>query len=188
MPRRQPLPHLWLMTDERIGDALLCTVAQMPRGSGVIFRHYATPAKERRRLDERVRAIARRRRLVLVLAGSPREATGWRADGAHGRSRHIGTARPLIRTYPAHDPVDVRLGSSADLVLLSPVFATRSHPGAAALGPIRFGLMAQRARTLIIALGGMDARGLARLRALGAYGWAGIDALTRNESKFPLRI
>lgn len=64
--------------------------------------------------------------------------------------------------------------AGADLILLSPVFATRSHPGAPVLGPVRFGLLARQARTPIVALGGMTAK---RARALpDAYGWAAIDA------------
>jgi thiamine-phosphate pyrophosphorylase len=178
MPYRHPLPHLWLMTDERIGDALWEALARLPRGAGVIFRHYATPPAERRRIYDRVRRIARARRLVLVLAGSPRAAIGWRADGAHGRSPHRIAPRALIRTAPAHGARErfaaERMG--ADLVLLSPVFGTRSHPGSPALGPIRFGLIARGAKPRMVALGGMDAPRFRRLRPFGAYGWAAIDA------------
>ena len=59
---------------------------------------------------------------------------------------------------------------------MSPIFATRSHPGNRTLGPVRFGLLARRSKASIVALGGMDGRRARRLRALGATGWAGIDA------------
>jgi thiamine-phosphate pyrophosphorylase len=168
------------MTDERAGDGLLAALERLPRGCGVIFRHYATPPAERRRLFEAVRAVTRRRRLILILAGSPREAIGWRADGAHGRSAHARAGRPLIRTAPAHGRREAIAARRAkpDLILLSAVFATRSHPGASALGPIRFGLACPPA-SQIIALGGMNPQRFRRLRALGAYGWAAIDALMR---------
>jgi thiamine-phosphate pyrophosphorylase len=182
MARRQPLPRLWLMTDERIGDALWPALARLPLGSGVVFRHYATPVAERRRLFDAVRAITRRRRLVLVLAGSPKDAIAWRADGAHGRSRHVRAARPLIRTAPAHDRREVvtAMRTRADLILLSPIFPTRSHPGQSVLGPVRFGLSIPRfSPAAIIALGGMTARRFRRLEAFGAYGWAAMDALAR---------
>ena len=75
MPKRHHLlPRLWLMTDERLGNALLQTVLALPRGAGIVFRHYTTPPVERRRLFETVRAIARRRGLMLVLAGTPEQA------------------------------------------------------------------------------------------------------------------
>lgn len=173
MRSRQPLPRLWLMTDERMGEALWDALARLPRGSGVIFRHYLTP--DRRGLFERVRAVARRRGLVLLLAGTPREAAGWRADGAHGRSPHLRASRPLLRTAPAHDARELVL-ARAHAVLISPVFPTRSHPGARSLGPVRFGQLARRSRIPLIVLGGMNVARFGRLAPLGAYGWAGIDA------------
>jgi thiamine-phosphate pyrophosphorylase len=63
----------------------------------------------------------------------------------------------------------------ADAVLLSPAFATRSHPDARALGPVRFRLLAQHARMPVIALGGMTAR---TARRLASPRWAAIDGLS----------
>jgi thiamine-phosphate pyrophosphorylase len=80
----------------------------------------------------------------------------------------------LLRTAPAHSPPDLR--RAVDAVLLSPVFPTRSHPGAPALGPVRFGLWLRAASVSVIALGGMDAPRLRRLRGQGAHGYAAIDA------------
>lgn len=184
MAVRHPLPRLWLMTDERIGEALWPALTGLPRGSGVVFRHYATPAAERRRLFEAVRKIARRRHLLLILAGSPRQAIGWRADGAHGRSRHAGGERHLLRTAPAHDPGELiaAMRAGVDLVFVSPVFTTRSHPAQPSLGPTRFGLTIRPAVAPIIALGGMNSVRFRRLRQFGAYGWAAIDALTRDQN------
>ena len=182
MRSRQPLPRLWLMTDERMGDGLWAALARLPRGSGVIFRHYATC--DRRALFERVRTITRRRRLVLVLAGAPREAVAWRADGAHGHSPHRRAARPLLRTAPAHDARELR-AARAHAVLVSPAFATRSHAQARPLGPLRFAMLARRASLPVIALGGMDARRFRQLAPLGAYGWAGIDALAAQVVRDP---
>lgn len=177
MRPRQPLPRLWLMSDERVGERLWNALARLPHGSGIIFRHYATSPTERRALFERVRRIARKRRLVLVLAGSPRDAVAWRADGAHGRSPHVHMPRPMVRTAPAHRLSDMA-STRAHAVLISPAFATRSHPGARTLGAVRFGLLAINTEMPIIALGGMTARRFKQLRLLGASGWAAIDALS----------
>jgi len=149
MPPRQarPLPSLLLMTDERMGDALWPALERLPRGAGVVVRHYGVPAPERRALYERVRRIARRRGLLLLLAASPQQAAAWKADGVHGRSLRRAS-RPLLRSAPAHDRRELLAARHADLVLVSPVFPTRSHPGAAALGPVRLGLMLDRYRNL----------------------------------------
>lgn len=169
MPRRHPLPPCWLMTDERLGNALLPMVATLPRGSGVVFRHYATPAGERRRMFAQVRRIARARRLVLLIAG-PFLPGG---DGIHGRKALRGKG---LVTRPVHSMSERIAAERAgvDAIFVSPVFATRSHPGARALGRVRFQRMIHGARVPVIALGGMTA---ARARTLtGIAGWAAIDA------------
>ena len=171
MLRRQPLPRLWLMTDERQGDKLWTALERLPAGSGVVFRHHSLPERERRSLFEEVRTVARRRRLVLVLAGPPRLARAWRADGVHGRQ----PGRAGLRTAPAHDVQEIRAAErvGADLVFVSPAFPTRSHPGQRTLGPIRFRLLARASRVPVAALGGVNAR---RAQRLGIARWAAIDA------------
>ena len=180
MPPRH-LPALWLMTDERVGDALWPALRALPRGAGIVFRHYA--AVERRALYERVRIVARARRLVLVLAGPPRLAIAWRADGAHGPSPHVRAGRRLIRTVPCHGRVDLIAAAAADLRFVSPVFPTRSHVGVTALGRARLGMMIAGERRGLVALGGMTARRATGLRTLGVDRWAAIDALTAQKRK-----
>jgi len=166
MPARQPLPRLWLMTDERLGDRLLGIISRLPEGAGIVFRHYSLAAAERRALFDRVKQAA----LGPVLLASPVEqALAWGADGSHGR--HWGAI-----SAPAHGLAEIRAAEAAgaSLIFLSPVFATRSHPDAPVLGPATFAALASRTGLPVIALGGMNA---ARAETLsGAYGWAGIDA------------
>ena len=164
MSRRQPLPRLWLMTDERQGEDLWAALERLPKGSGLVFRHHGLAPAERRTLFARVRRVAKRRRL-LVLAGG-----GLRGDGVHG-GRGGG-----LRSASAHNLRELKTAerSGATLVFLSPAFPTRSHPDARALGPVRFGLIAAQAKVPVIALGGVDTRKARRLPHI--YGWAGIDA------------
>lgn len=170
--RHPPLPQLWLMTDERMGDRLWVALECIPAGSGVIFRHYGLPLAERRALFARVAGVARRRRLVLLRAGSVR--LGRAEAGTHGTNRR----EHGIFTRPAHSRTEAIIATraGADAVFVSPVFATRSHPSARALGPARFGLLVQGLDTAIIALGGMNARRAGALWQIGVYGWAAIDA------------
>ncbi len=171
--RHSSLPRIWLMTDERLGDALFAAIQALPRGSGIVFRHYATPAVQRRQLFDQVRRLARTRRLMVILAGPPHQAQAWRADGSHGRHRGAMTA-------PVHTLAELNAAqkAGAKLLFLSPVFATRSHPGAAPLGRLRFAVLCQKAQIPVIALGGMTAARFRQIKSLGAYGWAAIDGLT----------
>lgn len=179
MQRRHPLPRLWLMTDERQGDALWPAIDALPRGSGIVVRHHNLAGSERRDLAKKVRKAAKRRRLAVILAGTEKETIAVAADGFHRRSAHIGAAR-LIRTIAVHNPRELALAHriDADLVFLSPVYPTRSHPGGRALGRVRFGLLARRSRIPIIVLGGMTAKRARSLRGFGIYGWAAIGELT----------
>jgi thiamine-phosphate pyrophosphorylase len=173
MHRRQPLPRFWLMTDERQGDGLWRAIERLPRGAGIVFRHHSLPTAERRALFEAVKRRTRRRDFLLLLAGPPELARVWGADGSHGRGRGNG-----LRSAPAHSLREIRAAerAGADLVFLSPLFPTRTHPGGRALGRLRFAELARRTRLPVIALGGVDGSKAAGLRTLGAYGWAGIDA------------
>ena len=166
MPRRHPtLPTIWLMTDERQGTTLWDALGALPRGAGVVVRHYATP--DRAELLARVERIAKRRGLVVVGAGL--RASG----GSHGGRRRRGL---LTRSAHNRGEIVAAIRSGADAVFVSPVFVTRSHPGAGALGVVRFGLMTRGLRIPVIALGGTDVRKARRLKQLGVHGWAGIDA------------
>ena len=175
------MPSVWLVTDERVSsEALLASAARLPKGrGGILFRHYRTGPRERRALFDRVARVARRRRLVLLLAGSARLAAAWGADGWHG-PRAARAARSMLHSMAVHDARELRGAerAGADLIFLSPLFATRSHPGGRVLGRVGFAALAHRASVPVVALGGVCAGHRRILKGLGALGWAAIDGLT----------
>lgn len=173
-PRKAPLPKIWVMTDERGGDPV-AIARRVAHGTGIVFRHYATPPSERRALFTRVRQIARARRLVLLLAETPANARHWGADGAHHRSALTSAG---LRSVAVHNRRELVIAqrAKADLVFVSPVFTTTSHPGVKLLGVVRFGLLIGREWQYIIALGGMNLVTFKKLRGTNIYGWAAIGA------------
>ena len=152
-------PRIWLITDERTDTGLERAIARLPRGSGVIFRHYHLATKERAARLVQVRRLCRRFGHRLEVAGQ-----GYGPPAPHRRLAAVHDLREIGRANRC----------DAQAVLISPVFPTRSHPGAATLGRVRTLLLARRARMPAIALGGMTAR---RFGGLGVYGWAAIDGL-----------
>jgi thiamine-phosphate pyrophosphorylase len=173
--KKQTLPKVWLMTDPRLGDGLLAAVRKLPMRSGVVFRHYDLPEGERRALFRRIARICRQRGHILVLAG----LHDWNAKGVHGKPR----VRPhQILTMPVHSVNEIRQAKAlgADLMFLSPLFATRSHPGARVLGLIQFSRLAKlTGGAKVIALGGITRNKAQALTRRVAYGWAAIDAFAR---------
>ncbi|HKR17390.1 thiamine phosphate synthase [Rhizorhapis sp.] len=169
------------MTDERIPEAaLLKAIERLPKGSGVVFRHYSLPRDARRKLFGKVRALSDRRRLTLLLAGPANIARAWGADGFHSRD-HQHSRWPLLHSAPVHSLPEIRRAQAngAHLLFLSPLFTTRSHPGARPLGRPGFSQLARATRLPVIALGGVTPQKARAVGALRSYGWAAIDGLTK---------
>lgn len=182
MHRSHPLPRIWLMTDERLGQDVLRAIQALPFRSGVIFRHYATEAHKRRKLFRHVRHVCKQRGHILLLAGDERTALRWVADGHHQRGRKKGAG---IHSAPVHNAAEImRMRAHApDLLFISPLHATRSHPGARPLGLMAFNRLAALAQySKIIALGGMTRPKARMMKATVSYGWAAIDAFKYKQN------
>lgn len=186
MPRRQPgksaTPRIWLISDARNDAVLERAIARLPAGSGLIFRHYHLEPKARRARFDRLARLIRRHRGVIVLAGNVAAARRWRADGCYG-APDGGAAGRLIRLVTVHDMRELRranrgaaAANDTTRALISPVFATRTHPGDPSLGVARFAGLARLSQHPVIALGGMN-RKRARQIAAVTCSWAAIDGL-----------
>lgn len=177
MARAKTLPALWLISDARNDAALESALARLPRGSGFVFRHYHLGAAERAARFATLAAAARAHGHCVILSGSQALAQDWGADGIYGPPAALGDPCGLLRLATAHDSHEIALANSAraDGIFLSPVFPTRSHPGADCLGEARFRTLAAEAAAPVIALGGMTAQ---RASRLGWSRWAAIDGLS----------
>ncbi|MET1754223.1 thiamine phosphate synthase [Novosphingobium sp. RD2P27] len=180
------LPAIWLISDARIDERLEAALRRLPRGSGFIFRHYHLPLPERRARFRALMKISRRHGHLTVLADEAQQARRWKAQGAYGSSKRLTRGLALLRLVTAHSLKEIGDANRmrADAVLISPVFSTRTHPGAPTLGSIRYRLLAARSRVPVIALGGMNP---ARAQAIGANRWAAIESLAhRCKPLFPI--
>lgn len=170
------------MTDDTRDADWVEAVSALPRGAAVIVRHRDRRAREI--LALRLRGVALARDVKLLIADDEALAVRVCADGMHVPQRHGARAAAIKARHPqwlvtasAHDAAAMRV--SADAVILGPLFATASHPGAASLGVVRFAAIAQRGRR-VYALGGVDAASVRRLAALTICGIALIGGWTRS--------
>jgi thiamine-phosphate pyrophosphorylase len=187
---------LILMTDSvRLRDPDAAVLALAP-GSAVILREHTRPRLAV--LARHVSPLCRARRIRVLVAGDWRLAREVGADGLHlsetairrGSGRWRRMRRPdWIVTAAAHSPTAIRLAArlGVDAVLLSPVFATASHPGAQTVGPVRFARWTQESPVPVYALGGIDACHARRLRVSGAAGFAAIAGLMSSVNLSPRR-
>jgi thiamine-phosphate pyrophosphorylase len=121
--------------------------------------------------------IARAAGHLVILSDSPVKAEQWKADGIYGPASKMPRGQGLLKLATAHDAKEIVAAdrAGADAIFLSPVFATRSHPNAKALGPVRFRMLANKAKAPVIALGGMTTETAKRL---DWPRWGAIDGLS----------
>jgi len=153
--RQSDIPSEWLILDGRSGD-ILQIVRKLPRRTGVLVLHHELGGGARRELMRLLKRVGRMRSLMIV-------------DEAGPSAARVHNLKELRRAMIARTP----------LILLSPMFPTRSHPEWEAMPRMRAAALARLARRRAIALGGMDHRRFRSIRKLGFVGWAGIDAWVR---------
>lgn len=154
MRDRQTMPERWLIA-RSCAPELLAAARKLPRGCGILVLKGVCPKCERR-----LRTIAARRGLLVT-------------------REQRGTARRV------HDLAELRSALLARnrQILLSPLYATQSHPDWVPIPRMRAAAFARLAGRSLVALGGMNERRFAKLRPLGFAGWAGISRWTGPRRK-----
>ena len=123
---------------------------------------------------------------IAVINGDGRLAEELGA-GMHLPSRELMAvkSRPDVEWCSAscHDAVELERAEKLglDFVLLGPVSATPSHPGAATLGWKRFADLIQDYSLPVFAIGGMHAAYLEEARRHGAHGVAMVRGAWEQE-------
>lgn len=149
---------------------------------GVLFRDKDLPDAEAVDQAIALRDATSARGAVFFVAERPALARRVGADGLH-----LGEAAMAPEPHAwdgalsvaAHDAGGLdRAGRvGARFALLSPLFATRSHPQARPLGPERFAELAAGSPVPVLALGGIVPANAVEATAAGAAGVACIDAI-----------
>jgi thiamine-phosphate pyrophosphorylase len=173
-------PRALFVTDPVRTADILAIAARLPRGFGIVWRHFG--AADRLESGRRLARLCRRRGLVLLVSADPALAARIGAHGVHWPEARLKghRLRPagMIETAAAHAPRAIhraaRLG--IDAAIVSAVFPSRSPSAGKPLGPIRFRQMARTASIPVYALGGLNAANAARAMAHAA-GWAAIDGV-----------
>lgn len=176
MAQDQSVPDIWLLSDDRNDAVLEEAIGRLPPGSGFVFRHYHLDADARAVRFAQILPLLRHAGHWAIVSGGFRTAEKWGADGVYGGLGAIAPAE-LRWIATAHNEAEIADANEygACAVMLSPVFPTRSHPGAASLGSDRFRELAALSAIPVIALGGMTAE---RARDLNWPRWAAVDGLS----------
>ena len=125
----------------------------------------------------------------LLLNADPKLASEFGAAGVHLTSERLmaSTVRPLNDTClvaascHTQEELDHAVKLGLDFVVVSPVQATSSHPGAQTLGFSGFHDLTERASIPVYALGGMQVVDLPTVFRHGGQGIAAISGLWNQE-------
>jgi len=183
---RLDLPPVILVSDvERLPDPS-AALERLPAGSAVLVRH--PDGKARAKLAERLLPLTHLFGIRLLISDDLALALDLCADGLHLPEAIAATDAALgirrawrgrLLTMAAHSPAALlrcaRIG--ADAAIVSPVFATASHPGRRPIGLLRFMTWVQRAPVPVYAMGGITAASIGRLCHPKVAGVAAIEGL-----------
>jgi len=180
---RKALPTLMVFTDPARTPDPGAIAERLPRGAAVVFRAFGAP--DAMAQGARLKAIAMRRGLILLVGADAALARRLQADGVHlpqrlaHRARRLKAAHPAwIVTAAAHSPAAARraLAWGADAAVVSTVFPSRSPSAGPPLGPIRLALLVRRVTGPVYGLGGIDNKKARLLKDTGLVGLAAVDA------------
>ena len=181
------LPPLVLFTDEERQPEPLSSIALLPAGSAVLFRHYRFPA--RKNLALALRTLCDTRSLYFIVSNDVDLALEVAADGLHLPEYRLKEANRDIHkwrqfgegflTAAIHSPKALinALRLEVDAAFLSPVFISASHPNKRPLGLMRFIKICNSTRLPIYALGGINEISARRLAGSGAVGFGAVGAM-----------
>jgi thiamine-phosphate pyrophosphorylase len=179
---RPALPPLLFLTDRERTPDPLAAAARLPRGAGVVYRHFG--ARNRLKTAQGLAKLCRRRGLVLLIGAdfALARAVGARGVSLPERALARRPRRPAkqLMLAAAHSRAALARARAlgADATLLSPVFPSRSPSAGKPLTPLKAGRLAREAGLPVYALGGVHARNAARLIGRGFAGIAAVEALT----------
>lgn len=185
-------PRLLLITDPGLGVDLAAAVAAALEGgvTHLLLRDRTRSGRQLADLAGEMRALTRAHAARLLIHGDPELALAVAADGVHlpesglptaSVRRLLGDGLLLGRSCHTVAAACRALADGASHVTLSPLFATRSHPGAEPLGLERFARMRRAIPGPVLALGGIGPGNAAAAMAAGADGVALIRGILDAE-------
>jgi thiamine-phosphate pyrophosphorylase len=182
------LPALIFITDQARVPNPLAVIAELGPGTAVILRDYETPDRET--LGQKLARACHDKAIKFLVAGDGALAERLEADGLHMPENRAGNI-PLWRarhpnwliTAAAHSATALTQAqrAGADAALLSPVFASQSHPetlsgAAVTLGAEGFARLSRQSPLPVYALGGITAENAALIKGEKTAGLAAISA------------
>lgn len=177
------LPIVIYLTDNNKSKNPVSIVSKLPKKSLIIIRDYSI--KNRESHIKRIFKIAKSYNHYVLVAKDPILAKKTKADGIHLPEHCISKTRKYRKLFPSwiitnacHSTKSAinAYKSNADAILLSPIFATSSHPKKNAINIDIIKFISNKINIPIYALGGINNKTITNLKRSKIKGVAAIDA------------
>ncbi len=175
------LPACLFLTDPNRTPNPVSVLPKLPRGSGIIYRHFGAENRHQTALElsDGIRPLG----LRLLIAADPELAQAVGADGVHWPETRLGQARAWrnrfeLQTASAHSRQAIWRASQLnfDAVLASSVFSSDSPSAGRPLGVARFRRLVSTSPIPVYGLGGVTAQTSKRICQVS--GLSGISGFT----------
>ena len=184
-----PQPLLCLVTDRTLGEqaTMVGRIAAAVAGGVdmVQIREKDLPGGLLLELVEEIRRAAgdgpllmvNERADVALAAGAAGVQLGEEGLPVSIAREILGPRQLVGRSVHSVEGAVEAASQGADLLVVGTMFATRSHPGAAAIGPVLINQISQRCNIPMIGIGGINTANLGEVLKAGACGVAVISSI-----------
>ncbi|MFT6077795.1 MAG: thiamine-phosphate pyrophosphorylase [Myxococcota bacterium] len=187
------LPQMFFFTDRKRIENIFEVVEYLPKNTAIIIREYDLEYSDRLEFSQKIAAIAKQNKQIVLVGKSWKLARQIRADGVHFSDLDSNIFLPqnckkMILSFSCHHPKSLIRAKklNADLVFFSPVFATKSHPNKKPVGIFALRNFAKRtslkSNIPTFALGGINENNVKLLSGAFVSGFGGISNFLRNRS------
>lgn len=173
-------------------------IKSLPKNSTIIIREYDLDEASREEFAKKIIALARPKKLKILVGKSFALAKKIKADGVHFSDfdklplnflKKKSFPKKFIFSLACHSAKSVlnSAKSKPDMIFLSPIFSTTSHADVKALGLKNLAKTAFKNRNHnyllppIFALGGINLNNIKSVRKLGISGFGAIDLFLKYE-------
>ena len=181
------LPTFFFFTDRKKFNDIFATIAELPLKSAVIIREYDLNYKQRLEFAKKVKLIADKKSLPVLIAKDLRLALKLKASGVHFTDfdkswinylRYKKNARKnFLFACCCHKLSTLKKADRLrmDIIFYSPVFKTTSHPNRRNLGVNKLASDSRKCKSNIYALGGINKHNIKLLKNCNISGIGGIS-------------
>ncbi len=155
----------------------------MPKNSAIIIREYDLDKKEREIFAKKIIELSLSRPLKIIIGKDIELAKKLKVDGVHfsdfDKIPANFSKENLIFSFAAHslESIDLGIKLQADMIFISPAFASTTHKEIEPLGEKKLEEIAAKYKNLdyLYALGGINSSNISIIRKLGFCGFGAID-------------